>query len=200
MRFRQSVNHASYLRDDSGGRRFWPIACGRIDIDRLALDRANCGRKRKPALSAAAFGGWRQQNSSTSPPWNKRIVYVGDPWEEVIARWAEDRRSVSIGEVLSRCLDKPQALWTQVDKNRVVRCFRALGWELSRAPRIAIGMALQKNRAMSVPTVLSLFAVGSQFKRGKQKLFPVFHGLRASQEMKVEKISGNLWTYQEHEE
>jgi predicted P-loop ATPase len=58
--------------------------------------------------------------------------YEGDPWEEVIARWAEDRRSVSIGEVLSRCLDKPQALWTQVDKNRVARYFRALGWERYR--------------------------------------------------------------------
>ena len=58
--------------------------------------------------------------------------YEGDPREEVIARWTEDRRSVSIGEVLSRCLDKPQALWTQVDKNRVARCFRALGWERYR--------------------------------------------------------------------
>src|ERR1700722_10891653 len=34
----------------------------------------NCGRKRKLGLSVAALGGWRQQNSSTSPPWNKRIV------------------------------------------------------------------------------------------------------------------------------
>ena len=29
----------SYLRDDSGGRRFWPAACGRIDIDQLSRDR-----------------------------------------------------------------------------------------------------------------------------------------------------------------
>jgi predicted P-loop ATPase len=58
--------------------------------------------------------------------------YEEDPWEEFIARWAEDRGSISIGEVLSRCLDKPQALWTQVDKNRVARCFRALGWERYR--------------------------------------------------------------------
>jgi hypothetical protein len=37
--FAGSVNHSSYLRDDSGGRRFRPVACGRIDIDRLARDR-----------------------------------------------------------------------------------------------------------------------------------------------------------------
>jgi predicted P-loop ATPase len=58
--------------------------------------------------------------------------YEGDPWEEVIGRWAEDRQSVSISEVLSRCLDKPQALWAQVDKNRVARSLRALGWERYR--------------------------------------------------------------------
>jgi hypothetical protein len=33
--FAGSVNHSSYLRDDTGGRRFWPVACGRIDIDFL---------------------------------------------------------------------------------------------------------------------------------------------------------------------
>jgi predicted P-loop ATPase len=37
--FSGSVNHSSYLRDETGGRRFWPVACTRILIDELALDR-----------------------------------------------------------------------------------------------------------------------------------------------------------------
>jgi hypothetical protein len=37
--FAGTVNHSTYLRDETGGRRFWPIACGRIDVDRLARDR-----------------------------------------------------------------------------------------------------------------------------------------------------------------
>ena len=32
-------NRSTCLRDETGGRRFWPIACGRIDVDALARDR-----------------------------------------------------------------------------------------------------------------------------------------------------------------
>jgi hypothetical protein len=35
--FAGTVNHHDYLKDDSGGRRFWPVQCGRIDVGRLDL-------------------------------------------------------------------------------------------------------------------------------------------------------------------
>src|SRR5579862_7844009 len=37
--FAGSVNHSTYLRDETGGRRFWPVACTRILIHDLARDR-----------------------------------------------------------------------------------------------------------------------------------------------------------------
>jgi hypothetical protein len=58
--------------------------------------------------------------------------YEGDPWEEVIGPWVEARSSVSISEVLEKCLQKAQALWTQTDKNRAARCLKALGWKRHR--------------------------------------------------------------------
>jgi hypothetical protein len=58
--------------------------------------------------------------------------FESDPWEELIEPWVENRTSASVSETLSCCLDKPRAQWTQVDKNRVARCFRALGWERYR--------------------------------------------------------------------
>ena len=45
-----------------------------------------------------------------------------------------------------------------------------------------------------------LFPVCSQFKPGKQRMFPVFYDRRRSQEMKMEKTPRNVWSYQEHEE
>jgi hypothetical protein len=58
--------------------------------------------------------------------------YEGDPWEEVIGPWVEFRASVSISEVLEKCLEKAQAQWTRTHRNRAARCLRALGLERYR--------------------------------------------------------------------
>jgi hypothetical protein len=54
--------------------------------------------------------------------------YEGDPWEEVIGPWLECRESASVSEILQKCINKPQAQWTQTDKLRAARCLRAQGW------------------------------------------------------------------------
>ena len=37
--FAGTVNQSTYLRDETGGRRFLPITCGQITVDELARDR-----------------------------------------------------------------------------------------------------------------------------------------------------------------
>jgi predicted P-loop ATPase len=130
--FAGTVNHSTYLRDETGGRRFWPITCGRIDVEALARDRDQLWAEAKARFDVGAVW-WLETAELLQMASDQQIDrYEGDPWEEVIGPWLESRTSVSISEVLEKCLQKAHALWTQTDKNRAARCLRALGWERYR--------------------------------------------------------------------
>jgi predicted P-loop ATPase len=128
--FAGSVNHGTYLRDETGGRRFWPVNCPApvIDIDGLAAVKDQLWAE----ATSLYFDGkpwWLDSvelNREASREQEER--YEGDPWDELIMEWAEGRESVSIADVLSLCLEKKVDLWTQWDRSRVARCLRANGW------------------------------------------------------------------------
>jgi hypothetical protein len=148
--FAGTVNQSAYLRDETGGRRFWPVAGGRIDIEALARDRDQLWAETKGRFDAGAVW-WLETNELAQMASNQQMErYEGDPWEEVISPWLEARSSVLISEVLEKCLQKAQALWTQTDKNRAARCLKALGvGAISRAARRAIGVALSEGEVTS---------------------------------------------------
>jgi predicted P-loop ATPase len=133
--FAGTVNHSAYLRDETGGRRFWPVACGQIRIDELAHASDQLWAEAKVRFDSGE--PWRLDTVELVRMASDQQVerYEGDPWEEVIAPWIEVFPSVSISEVLEKCLQKPHALWTQTDKNRASRCLRALGGERYRERR-----------------------------------------------------------------
>ena len=130
--FAGTVNHSTYLRDETGGRRFWPVSCGCIDVETLACDREQLWAEAKARFEAGSVW-WLDTAELIQLASDQQVDrYEGDPWEEVIAPWIETRSSVSISEVLEKCLAKPQAQWTQTDKIRAARCLRAQGWQRFR--------------------------------------------------------------------
>ena len=101
-------------------------------MDTLAREREQLWAEAKVRFDAGAVL-WLESAELVQMATDQQMErYEGDPWEEVIAEWLEVRPSVSISEVLEKSLQKPQALWTQTDKNRAARCLKALGWERYR--------------------------------------------------------------------
>ena len=126
--FAGTVNHCTYLRDETGGRRFWPVVCGRIDVDALARDRDQLWAEAKVRFDSGSVWWLDTPDLVQLASDQQEARYEGDPWEEVIGPWLESRESTAISEVLEKCISKPQALWTQTDKIRAARCLRAQGW------------------------------------------------------------------------
>lgn len=135
--FAGSVNGNAYLRDETGARRFWPVACGVIDIDALARDRDQLWaealtRYREGApwwLETGELNGWAEVEQSAR--------YEGDAWDSLILEWARVRveggsDSVSVAEALDMCLGKKRDQWSRADEMRCGRCLKSAKWERYR--------------------------------------------------------------------
>jgi predicted P-loop ATPase len=120
------------LRDETGGRRFWPIKAGTVDVDALIRDRDQ--------LFAEAVVRYRDGE----PWWPERdfernfIVpeqaarYQGDVWEENIAAYLTRESRVLVGEVARCALGLETARIGTAEQNRIRKVMTGLGWKKER--------------------------------------------------------------------
>jgi hypothetical protein len=144
--FAGTVNHSAYLKDETGGRRFWPVKCGEIKIDDLARDRDQLLAEALVRYRAGDVWWLETQELNELATLEQGDRYQGDAWDEIIALWVESPcsrpddlpfyiplrstpESVCIPEILYHAIGKRPETWTQVDKNRVARSLRSLGYE-----------------------------------------------------------------------
>jgi predicted P-loop ATPase len=130
-----STNSDAYLKDETGGRRFWPIRCGgSIDLKAIQRDRGQFWAEAVAQLKAGA-PWWIVDTGMVNLVRDEQAArYVDDPWQEPIAQFVRSQTDVSVGEVLSNLLIE-RGRWTQADQNRVARCLKVLGWERYRGAR-----------------------------------------------------------------
>jgi len=128
--FMGTVNHDEWQRDETGGRRWWPVRCGWIDIDGLRFNRDQLWAEAL-ALYDAKEQWWVDNDELTKLTENEQFArYDGDVWDSMIAEWTRSRDDISVSEVLGDCIKKSPELWSQHDKNRVARSLRARNqWE-----------------------------------------------------------------------
>ena len=156
--FAGSVNpEGGYLKDATGGRRFWPIRCGTIDLEALACDRDQLWAE-AVARYRAGEPWWLETRNPTELAEEEQLDrYQGDAWDDPIRdyllnehEWlangcdgrmlrqrarAQPLRDVSLPEVLEHALGMEKGRWTQADQNRVTRCLISMGFQRTRMRR-----------------------------------------------------------------
>ncbi len=127
--FAATVNHSTYLKDETGGRRFWPVKTGHIDRHALAADRDQLWAEAVTRYHAG--DPWYLDTTELVALAHSEQAerYESDPWEHRIRLFIASREDVSVTEILEGLLKKERAEWTQRDQNRIARSLRVLGWE-----------------------------------------------------------------------
>jgi predicted P-loop ATPase len=130
--FAGSANHSNYLRDETGGRRFWPIHCSQILLDELRRDRSQLWAEAVHEYRANAPWWLDSKELTLVASEEQQARYEGDPWDGPIQAFIQDRDVVSMEELLETCLGKTKGTWSLLDKTRVGRSLKSMGWEKFR--------------------------------------------------------------------
>ncbi len=137
--FAGTVNDGGYLRDPSGGRRFWPVACGSSEIDGMGVFMA------REQIWAEAMARFRQgekwylhESSLVTMATDQQADRIeSDAWDGLIEgflvrRFPRQRHTVTdwitVGEILEEALTIEKGKWGRSEQDRVSRYLKRTGW------------------------------------------------------------------------
>ncbi|CAE6880227.1 VapE domain-containing protein [Paraburkholderia domus] len=138
--FGGTVNFDTYLKDESGNRRYWPVKAGTpLDLRGLAQDRDQIW-----AEAYQAYLEWQKANDEAGgilpAPWQvlphekplfsteQEARYEGDIYETMIARHIAMLSKVTMEDILGDCLKLEIAKWSPAEQRRVGKAMKSLGW------------------------------------------------------------------------
>ncbi|ACK52004.1 virulence-associated E family protein [Methylocella silvestris BL2] len=128
-----STNKAAYLRDETGGRRFWPVKVGAIDTEALAHDRDQLFAEAVHLYRAGAKWWPDAQFELRHIKPQQEARFETDAWEETIAAWLRDKRSVLVGQIAREALGIETQRNSRADQNRITAILERMQW--SRGPK-----------------------------------------------------------------
>ncbi len=124
-------NNTEYLRDATGGRRFWPVFCNKIDLEGLAAAR---GQLLAEALVAVLAGesnfppkDFEQENFVEEQA--KRSV--SDPWQDLIEPLTRSHEKLTLA-IICQKLRLDYSRLDLMTNGRIKEILTKLGWEYHR--------------------------------------------------------------------
>ena len=189
-----------YLKDPTGARRYWPVACGmgkprgwKIDVQWL---RDNRGQLMAEAVVLFEAGeAWHLEKAELEELQRASAEERSetDPWSERVESFIDDKEHVTACSVLSEALHIPIADQTQALSNRVGRILRRNGWEKTTKRfdvNLEDGTKTSKPRSVFTPprshTPRAVESAIEDFATNGSNVFPINAGKRAVKPVRVE--------------
>jgi predicted P-loop ATPase len=125
-------NKDAYLRDETGGRRFWPVKTGSIDIDALEADRdqlfaqaVRCFRRGEPWWPDKSF-----EREHIQPEQEAR--YELDEWAIPVRQYLQTVTRTTVHEIARNALSLEIGRLGGAEQKRIAAILLKLGWEPRR--------------------------------------------------------------------
>jgi len=132
-----TTNMETYLRDPTGGRRFWPVrtgVSGRIELDALERDRDLLFAE--AVVNYRETGRWwpdHQVEQELIKP-EQAARYAGDVlWEDKVEQYCSPLTRITVSELATHCLGFVAKDMRQEHALRITAILRSMGWEPKRA-------------------------------------------------------------------
>jgi putative DNA primase/helicase len=144
-----TVNDAEYLKDDTGNRRFWPVAVGTVDTEALRRDRDQLWAE-AAYYYREGYRWWPDRADAALLADEQEQRYRPDPWEAVVDRYlavalARRRDHVTTSDILVEALKKDLPQITESDGIRVGKILARFGWRRRQTRRLADDDAREAN-------------------------------------------------------
>ena len=127
--FLASTNEDRYLRDATGGRRFWPVRVGELDEEAFRRDRDQLWAEAMVRYKAGAVHWLVEPELIEAAQGEQAARYAGDPWDDAVSRYLSDKPDASISEITQRVLGITEAKRDRMIDMRLAKILRTLGWE-----------------------------------------------------------------------
>lgn len=118
-----TTNDEEYLRDQTGARRFWPIKCYEIDLNALKNDRDQLFAQ---AVTLLNHPYWIVPNEETQAEHDLR--QETDYFDRKIASYTEFKDEIDVLEIWESCLGQGDRIATRMDKMRIGKSLRRIGF------------------------------------------------------------------------
>jgi predicted P-loop ATPase len=138
-----TTNKDAYLRDETGGRRFWPEKVGSVDINKLRQDRDQLFAEAVVAFRKGARWWPSAKFEKIYASVEQAERYEADVWEEPVEVFLRGVQQTTVLQVAASALDfKTYDRLGTADARRIANVMTQLGW--CRAKRAHGGIRLWK--------------------------------------------------------
>jgi putative DNA primase/helicase len=133
-----TTNQDEYLKDATGNRRYWPVACTKVDLDQLREIRDQLWAEAMFCYQSGDIW-WVNREEAQLFAEAQEERFVVDEWEGPILDWLETTQigeTATGSEILAGPLKLDFGHWGKPEQMRVGAIMHRLGWRKVRLPAL----------------------------------------------------------------